>query len=216
MTKKKSNITDWKKNLENQLLTPEELSHRAEEYVRQTGPGDVVDTGDRLDLVAFKLEGENYVLQTDSIQEIHKAGKIFPIPNADYICLGVMNIRGNLRLVFDIKELLRLPRKAERRDDPANVTGDITATSRIIFYIDNDHSTGFIADEVSRVISVDLDKFQENMPAFHDLNREYFKGVFRVDQKNYVWLNIEGINAGVNTRLSMAGFQPEGQRPPGK
>lgn len=57
----------------------------------------------------FKFENELYGIEISYIQEIINIQKMFKVPTAPEYILGVINLRGNMVPVIDIKPILRKP-----------------------------------------------------------------------------------------------------------
>lgn len=57
----------------------------------------------------FKFENELYGIEISYVQEIIKIQKIFKAPTAPEYILGVINLRGNIVPVIDIKPILKKP-----------------------------------------------------------------------------------------------------------
>ncbi|HVG59584.1 MAG TPA: chemotaxis protein CheW [Hyalangium sp.] len=62
--------------------------------------------------LAFILEGETYAVPIRSVREIGKVPPLTEIPRADPWLLGVMNLRGDVIPVYDLKLRLKLSDKA--------------------------------------------------------------------------------------------------------
>jgi len=67
--------------------------------------------GEVLQLVCFKLAGEEYAVNITSVQEVIRVPAITPVPQMPDFVLGVSNIRGTIVPVCDLRKLFRLPQK---------------------------------------------------------------------------------------------------------
>ncbi len=65
------------------------------------------------EFLAFDLEGESYAVPIRSVREIGKVPPLTEIPRAESHLLGVMNLRGDVIPVYDIKMRLKLADKAQ-------------------------------------------------------------------------------------------------------
>lgn len=67
--------------------------------------------GQLLQLVCFNLADEEYGIDINCVQEVIRVQRITPIPQMPPSVLGVINIRGNIVPVFDLRRQFGLPEK---------------------------------------------------------------------------------------------------------
>ena len=60
-------------------------------------------------LVTFHLDKEEYCVEIGSVQEIIRATDITPVPGAQIHVTGVINLRGKIIPVVDLRKRFRLP-----------------------------------------------------------------------------------------------------------
>lgn len=118
---------------------------------RAAGPGGAagVEGGeDEVQLVVFRLDGQEYGVPIDDVQEIIRVPEsITPVPSAPSALVGVVNVRGLVLPVVDLRARFSLPRVP--RDD----------RQRIILFAPAGQSaggarTGFIVDVVLQVLKL--------------------------------------------------------------
>ncbi|MEE4119676.1 MAG: chemotaxis protein CheW [Paracoccaceae bacterium] len=63
-------------------------------------------------LLVFRLEGEAFGLSVDPVHEILDPPEITPVPNAGAFAPGLVNVRGVVVPVLDIRQRLRMPAAA--------------------------------------------------------------------------------------------------------
>ncbi len=81
-----------------------------------------------IQLVCFKLAEEEYSVKITDIQEVIRIGHITHIPQTPHFTLGVINLRGNIVSVFDLRSKLKLPQKPFDHNTKiivANVDGEV-------------------------------------------------------------------------------------------
>lgn len=88
----------------------------------------------------FSMGGDLYAIPVDLLTEIIITQKIFPVPTTPPHVLGVINLRGNIVPIVDIREALSLPRQS--------VPGQIA----IIRF--DALTLGIVVDNVSEVVGV--------------------------------------------------------------
>jgi purine-binding chemotaxis protein CheW len=64
-----------------------------------------------LEVLIFEIEGQRYGLPAVDVQELLRAVAIAPLPKAPAVVEGVINLRGQIVPVFDIRQRFRLPPK---------------------------------------------------------------------------------------------------------
>jgi purine-binding chemotaxis protein CheW len=98
---------------------------------------------DEIQLIQFKLGDELYGVKVEQVREIVKLGEITSVPKMPYFIEGVMNLRGQITTIIDLR------RRFEISED-----GGHTAQSRIIVAEIGDSQIGIIVDSVQDVIRV--------------------------------------------------------------
>jgi purine-binding chemotaxis protein CheW len=100
--------------------------------------------GDRLiDVLVFEVGGQTYGLAAPDVREIVRAAAIVPLPRAPAIVEGVINVRGRVVPVLDIRQRFRLP------------TRKLAPTDHFILAFAGDYVVALRADRV-----VELRKFR--------------------------------------------------------
>ena len=108
----------------------------------------VVESHD-LPLVVFRLGDEAFSLKLHEVREIIMAGLVTPVPRAPSFIDGVLNLRGEVMPVIDLRDRFGLPRK-ER-----------TSLTRIIITPIGGVHTGLVVDSVEEVKNVDYRRLEE-------------------------------------------------------
>lgn len=107
-----------------------------------------VETHD-LPLVVFRLAGEAYGLHLEEVREIIMAGLITPVPRAPAFIEGVLNLRGEVMPVLDLRTRFGQPRT------------DRTSLTRIVITSIGGVYTGLVVDAVEEVRNVDQRRLEE-------------------------------------------------------
>jgi len=122
-------------------------------------------------IVVFRLSREWYGVEITKVKEVIKVGKITYLPSSpDYIA-GIVNLRGKILSVTDLKTLLGLP-----HEDP-------TDKSRIIAVESGMLETGFLVDEVVESIEVPVSKVEPALLTLPAEQADYIEGQCKVDEK---------------------------------
>ena len=95
--------------------------------------------------VCFKLADEEYALDIHYVQEVIRVHQITPVPQMPAFCLGVINIRGTVMPVFDLRRLFHLQ---EREFD--------SLTKILVATVDN-VAISMIVDEILENVKLEID-----------------------------------------------------------
>ena len=132
-------------------------------------------------LVGFKLGDELYAVDVLKIVEIIRFAEITSVPRTDDYVLGVMNLRGRVIPVVD----LRLRFHLEKFDFDEN-------TSTIVVKF-NDEFVGFVVDSVTEVIAINKKMVNPNPPLVGTVGQEYILGIFRFSENLIFLLDIDRV-----------------------
>lgn len=134
-------------------------------------------------LLTFKLGSETYGIQINKVREILTYPIVTPIPDASRWVKGVINLRGEVAPVIDLRVRF-------------NVDNDPLYTPRTIIIAvktQDSRMIGLVVDEVSDMENVDLDKLYPAPDMGASIAPEYLKGLFKKDEKMIVILDIDRI-----------------------
>ena len=132
-----------------------------------------------LPLVVFRLGSEAYSLRLHEVREIIMVGNITPIPRAPSFIDGVLNLRGEVMPVIDLRERFGLPRQP------------VTSVSRIVITPIGGVGTGLIVDSVEEVKSVDQRRLEDPPKVTAVGANAFIEKVARVDQNVIFLLNVQ-------------------------
>ena len=105
------------------------------------GPeGETHDSSPQVHLVTFTLEKEEFAVDIDRVQEIIRVGQITPVPNTPEFIDGVINLRGKVIPVFNLRRRLNL------------ADGELTKHSRIMIVETKTRVLGMLVDAVQQVL----------------------------------------------------------------
>ncbi len=99
-------------------------------------------------LVVFRLAQDTYGFDIDAVREIIRMQEITRVPNAPENIEGVINLRGRICPVMDLRKRLGVS------------LGDATADSRIVVVEIDGEDVGMIVDAVTEVLRVPTDRIQ--------------------------------------------------------
>jgi len=68
-------------------------------------------------LLVFLLDGQRYALPLETVERTVRAAAITPLPQAPQIVLGVLDVRGTILPVLNVRRRFRLPERDIQPDD---------------------------------------------------------------------------------------------------
>lgn len=131
-----------------------------------------------LKVTEFLLADEKYGIELDTINEVFSLKDLTPLPCTPSFITGVMNVRGKIVTVIDIKKLFELPSKG------------LTDLNKVIIVHAHGIEAGILADLIVGVRLVHTGSIQTTLPTLTGIRTEYIKGVTG-DQ--LIILNVENI-----------------------
>ncbi len=100
--------------------------------------------------LAFSLENETYAVPIERVREIVKVPPLTEVPRARAELLGVMNLRGEVIPVYDVKPKLHLSQQAALVRGPQ----DVQRGARVVLLRDDVGDAGILVDGVSQVVKL--------------------------------------------------------------
>ncbi len=126
-------------------------------------------------IISFQVFDKTFGLLILEIQEIIRIKKVTPLPNVPEYVRGVLNLRGNIIPIIDMRRRLNFP------------SIEYNEFTRIIITNQNEHLAGLIIDKINEVITVDKDKIKTNFTNYRGVSQEVLNGIVE-DKKNLILL----------------------------
>jgi purine-binding chemotaxis protein CheW len=121
--------------------------------------------GPSLEVLEFRLAQERYALEVRYVREVYPLKELTPLPGTPAFYCGIVNARGRIVPVLDLKKFFDLPE-----------TG-LTDLHRIILLRSDDLELGLLADLSVGVRSIALESLQPSLPTLTGIRSEYLKGI---------------------------------------
>ncbi len=131
--------------------------------------------------VIFKLYNEYYGINIDSVIAIEKMENITRIPNSPHYVKGVINLRGEVITLIDLKSKLNI----EINEDINN--------SRIIVVSTEEIVAGLLVDSSSEVIEIESQDIDNPPDAEGNDTLMYTKGIGKVNGRLIILLDLTKI-----------------------
>jgi purine-binding chemotaxis protein CheW len=143
-----------------------------------------VATSTELQLATFWLEDLLLGINIHDIRGINRVGTITPVPDAPEMVAGVVNLRGDVVTVVNLRSILQLP------------LIELTPKARLLVVESEAESIGLLVDRVADVATV-LTDHAEPLPAnFNTAANRYLTHVYRLGAELLVMLNVSAALAG--------------------
>ena len=139
-----------------------------------------MDNGEDLQIVAFRLSSEEYALPITKVKDINRVMPLTKMPKSPAFMKGVINLRGEIIPVVDLRERFGL------------TVGETTDDSRIMVVDFNNRLLGIIVDGVTEVLSIPTTEI-DIPPAVAKLNIKQVPGVGKVNNRLLILLNIDEV-----------------------
>ena len=121
--------------------------------------------GATIEVVEFRLAQERYAIERDYVREVCPLKELTPVPCTPPFILGVVNVRGQMIPVIDVKKFFDLPE-----------TG-ITDMHVVLILHAADIEAGVLADAIVGARSIPLSSIQASLPTLTGIRAQYLKGV---------------------------------------
>lgn len=133
--------------------------------------------------VGFNISNEKFGVDILIVQEIIRSAEITAVPNSPEFVEGIINLRGNIIPVIDLRKRLHLYKEEQNK-----------AKNWVLILRVRDKIVGFIVDRVTEVIKI----HEDNIEAAPDivvagLERQYIQGVCEINKQLLVILDFENI-----------------------
>ena len=123
------------------------------------------EQGDQIEVLEFALSHENYCVESRYVREVCPLKEFARVPGAPSFVLGVINVRGEIVSILDIRKIFDLPELG---------LGDL---NRVIILRSENMEFGILADSIAGIRTVLAKDLLAPPATFTGLRREYLKGL---------------------------------------
>lgn len=120
---------------------------------------------DLLEVVEFVLAGETYAIPTSEIREVHYLKDVAKLPSSPNFIVGMVNLRGQIILVIDIRRFFELPQS------------DFAVFNKLIVIEKKDTVLGLTADEVIGVREIEQTSIHPSLPSLAGKRARFIHGI---------------------------------------
>ncbi len=127
----------------------------------------------------FNISGEEFGIELGRIVEIVKFQKGTPLPKVPAFISGVINIRGDVIPLVDLRKRLGV--------EPSHIQG------RIIITKIHGEKIGLLVDAVKEIVSIEKESIASTPSFFKGLKSEYIMGIAKVADRLIVIPNLDNL-----------------------
>ena len=134
-------------------------------------------------LATFFLDREEYGVDVRQVQEIRRTTEITSVPRAPEFIRGVINLRGRILPVLDLKRKLGL--------------GEVEAgrATRIVVVRVKERLLGLLVDGASQVLKVEVSRIEPPPEEVVEKGGDYIRGVAKLDDRLIILVDLERLLA---------------------
>lgn len=130
-------------------------------------PAKKTEAEEYIEVVEFLLANERYAVESRHVREIYPLKELTPVPCTPPFVLGIINVRGRILSVIDIKKFFDLPERG------------LTPLNKVVILSSGDMEFGILADAVIGAHNISMDNLDASLPTLTGVREEYLKGVTR-------------------------------------
>ncbi len=134
-----------------------------------------------IQIVVFGIGKESYGVPIDAVQEIVRVPDVTTVPDAPSFFEGVINLRGRIVPIVDLRVRLRLPR-AER-----------TRSTRILITENEGRVIGLLVDVVSEVRKLPTEAVEAPPEMISAVGIEYITSVAKAGERLIIFLDLKKV-----------------------
>ncbi|MGM8215633.1 chemotaxis protein CheW [Bacillaceae bacterium W0354] len=129
-------------------------------------------------VIVFQLNDQQYGVNIQQVKSIEKLEGITQVPQSSKFVKGVINLRGEITPIIDLKERLNLG-KSEYTND-----------TRVLIIQVEEVQVGLIVDSATDVIDLDESVVEPTPDMVGSIDIDLFNGVAKLDKMLLILLNV--------------------------
>ena len=132
-------------------------------------------------VIVFQLADKEYAIPVSHVQGIEKLMHITRVPKTPHFVKGVINLRGIVTPIIDLRERFDLP-----------VSGN-EETARIIIVMLENMEVGFVVDSANDVLDISVESIEQQPEVVGSLEEEFISGVAKLDKRLLILLHLDKV-----------------------
>ena len=132
-------------------------------------------------ILVFNINNELYGIDILKVQEILNFIQPTPIPNCPDYLKGIINLRGTIILVIDLRARFHF-------EEPMNPENCVIVVVAI-----GNKKYGLVVDSVSDVLTINEDDIQEDIDINSGIDNRYITGLVKANEQMIILVNIDKV-----------------------
>lgn len=129
-------------------------------------------------VIVFQLKDQQYGVDIQQIRSIERVQHITTVPNTSDFIKGVINLRGEVIAIVDLRERLNINQI------------EITDQTRILIVSIVQVQIGLIVDSATDVLDIDPSSIEPSPEIVGDIDVTYVKGVAKLEEQLLILLDL--------------------------
>ena len=136
---------------------------------------------DYIKVIVFQLADKEYAIPVSHVQGIEKLMHITRVPKTTRYVKGVINLRGVVTPIIDLRERFNLPVSPNEE------------TTRIIIISLEDMEVGFVVDSANDVLDIAATSIEQQPEVVGSLEEDFISGVAKLDNRLLILLHLDKV-----------------------
>ena len=132
-------------------------------------------------ILVFNINNELYGIDILKVQEILNFIQPTPIPNCPDYLKGIINLRGTIILVIDLRARFHF-------DSPMDTNNCVIVVVAI-----GNKKYGLVVDSVSDVLTINEENIQEDIDIHSGIDNRYIMGLVKANEQMIILVNIDKV-----------------------
>jgi len=123
-------------------------------------------------------------IDIQQVQEINRQLDVTEVPHSPDYVRGVINLRGDVSTVVDLRTILGLP------------SAEVTRESRNLIVHSQGETIGFLVDRISDILTLSSTEISPSPTTVEGVDGSLFKGVFKLETELLIILDVDAVLSG--------------------
>lgn len=132
-------------------------------------------------IIIFQMMDKEYAIGVEAVQSIEKPISITRVPKTPSYVKGVINLRGVVTPIVDLRERFNLEPK------------EFDDNTRIIIVSLEEYNVGLIVDAANDVLDIPIEFIEPQPEVVGSVESEFISGVVKIEKRLLVMLNLEKV-----------------------
>ncbi|UCD83252.1 MAG: purine-binding chemotaxis protein CheW [Deltaproteobacteria bacterium] len=139
------------------------------------------EKGETVQLITFRIANELYGIETGYSKEVLKVPKIARVPHTPEWILGVINLRGSIVSVIDLRLLFGL------------TASELGPSARVVTVSFGETYTGIVVESIVDIVNIPKDSIKPTLETLGGIEKDFIRGQIPQEKEILIILDIEAI-----------------------